>query len=99
MMNGVMTQGLNGMQQSGQKMQQVAHDIARTGQPAEGGGRLGVNEPGGATVSTVGQNIGSIDDLAAQSVEMTRQEHIFTASAKVVSVADKALGTLLDMKA
>jgi hypothetical protein len=79
------------MQQSGRKMQETAHEIARTGQPAEGGGRLGQQDAAG--------QVGSIDDLASNAVEMTRQEHIFTASAKVVSVADKALGSLLDIKA
>lgn len=35
-------------------------------------------------------------DLAAPIVELKRQEHIFNASAKIVSVADKTLGSLID---
>lgn len=35
-------------------------------------------------------------DLATPTVEMVRQEHIFNASAKIVSVANNTLGSLID---
>lgn len=38
-------------------------------------------------------------DFATPMVEMMAAEHVFTASAKVVSTTDRALGTLLDTTA
>ena len=41
----------------------------------------------------------STTDIVEPLVEINKQQHVFTASAHVVSVADEALGALIDVSA
>ncbi len=41
----------------------------------------------------------STTDIVEPLVEINKEQHVFTASAHVVSVADKALGALIDINA
>ena len=84
-MGPVMNAGLNGMHTSYQKMTQSAHQIAREGQPVSKEG-----SPENASADSLHEG------LTAPLVEMKQQQHIFTASAKVVSVASETLGSLID---
>lgn len=75
--------GLTGMQNSYRNMTEAANRLVHSGMP-----RTGDAAPGGAR-----------PDAATSLVEMMTEERIFTASAKVVSTSDRALGTLLDATA
>lgn len=75
--------GLTGMQNSYRNMTEAADRLVR-------GGMHHTGEPGGDTGKP---------DTATSLVDMMSEERIFTASAKVVSTSDQALGRLLDATA
>lgn len=96
MINSVLHEGLKGMQNSQKEMQRAAHDIANfnvgpvdSGKNAEDQAVLPVGET---------EKPGNTSSIAAPLVELRRQELVFTANAKVVSVADKTLGSILDVE-
>ena len=86
-MGPLLNEGLRGMQQSYQKMTQSAQQIARQHLPQGESSRQGELQ----TPATA-----SADNLVKPIVEMKQQQHIFTASAKVVSVASDTIGSLID---
>lgn len=92
MINSVLNQGLAGMQSSQHKMLEAAKEIATVAAPAEtpNPGMSPVQEPSGRTLREP-------NDLVEPLIELRRQEHLFTASAKIVSVADQTLGSLIDV--
>lgn len=95
--NSVMSSGLSGLQASQREMVKAAEDIASAALPvrAEAVQRQGMApdvQPGVQPESRP-----SPKDLVESLVELKRQEHVFTASAKIVSVADKTLGSLIDV--
>lgn len=75
--------GLTGMQNSYRNMTEAANRLVHSGIPPAREAATGGARP----------------DAATSLVEMMTAEHIFTASAKVVSTSDRALGTLLDATA
>ena len=96
MINSVLNEGVRGMQQSQREMHKSAHEIAHANvrqdasvaQDLEDSAIPPVYEP---------QKSGSTGDIAEPLIELRRQELLFTASARVVSVADDTLGSLLDV--
>ncbi len=102
MINSVMSEGLRGMQTSQREMLKSADEIARANvredpatqavdqrpQPS--------NEPLAPVERAVEGDSGG--DIAGSLIELRRQEQVFTASAKLVSVADDALGSLIDVE-
>lgn len=80
----VVNQGLIGMQKSQASMQQSAQQIAQ----------LGSTQRAGAPEANQ-----SSQDLASSLINLKIQSQVFDSSAKVVNTADKAIGTLLDIKA
>lgn len=88
--NSVIGHGLTGMRASQREMLKAAEDIASAALPVR-------QDPGMVPAADV-QNVGrQPPDLVEPLVELQRQEHLFTASAKVVSIADKTLGSLIDV--
>jgi len=51
-----------------------------------------------ARAGTTSQSNDSLGDITTSIVDMKINQHVFDASAKVVSTADAMMGTLLDIK-
>jgi hypothetical protein len=79
--------GVQGMQQSLGRIDQAASNIARAG--------ISQNESGGGTGGTSGDTM----NIATNLVDMTFNQHIFDASAKIIKSADEMIGTVLDIRA
>jgi len=102
MINSVMSEGLRGMQNSQREMLKSADEIAKANvredpatqsvdqRPAP------TNEPLSAVTRPVESDSGG--DIVEPLIELRRQEQVFDASAKLISVADDALGSLIDVK-
>lgn len=102
MINSVMSEGLRGMQSSQREMLKSADEIAKANiredpetqaidrRPAP------TNVPLAPVERSVESDSGG--EIVEPLVELRRQEQLFTASAKLVSVADEALGSLIDVK-
>lgn len=100
MVSGVLNQGLAGMQSSQREMLKAASEIAQAALPVPASqlGAVGMVPARGA-IEAVGSESVRSGGLIEPLIEMQRQELVFTASAKVVSVANKTLGSLLDATA
>ncbi|WP_185232694.1 hypothetical protein [Teredinibacter franksiae] len=102
MINSVMSEGLRGMQHSQREMLKSADEIAkaniRENPETQAVDRRPepVNEPMAPVQRSVESDSGG--DIVEPLIELRRQEQIFNASAKLVSVADDALGSLIDVK-
>lgn len=85
--------GLNGMHASQRKMVDAAEQVAKAAMP--------VNQSVGMTpqdnLRQPVEDATESRDLIEPLMEMRRQEQIFTASAQMVSIADKTLGSLIDV--
>lgn len=75
--------GLQGMQSSYQKITQSAHQIANSGHVSTEALKTDANNE-------------NLNDLVTPAVDMLQEQHVFTASAKVVSIANETLGGLID---
>lgn len=78
-----------GLQRSSESMQSSAQDIAS----------LATKSVGGTSVGGTPSAEASVMDVVEPMVNMKIQQNIFDASAKVISVSDDMLGSLLDIKA
>ncbi|WP_045855588.1 hypothetical protein [Teredinibacter purpureus] len=102
MINSVMSEGLRGMQNSQREMLKSADEIAKANvreNPATQAvdqKPLPTNEPLAAVERSNKSDSGG--SIAEPLIELRRQEQLFTASAKLISVADDALGSLIDVK-
>lgn len=98
MINSALNEGVKGMQNSQREMLKSAQDIAHFNVRQEDS--VGLTQAEDQAILPVNKTDepGSVGDIAEPIVELRRQELLFTASAKVVSVADDALGSLLDVK-
>lgn len=110
-MNSIIQAGQFGLQQSYQRINQAAHNIASAptvaeSSPVTNGASLNTSEGGALAPSTsskvplesaeksqVVQQSSSIEEGV---LELRRQQQVFTASARVVSVGQEMVGTLLD---
>ena len=97
MIGSIMNEGLRGMQHSQREMLKSAHEIAHANVREDS---AAPQNPADAAIPPVGepQKSASTGDIAEPLIELRRQELLFTASARVVSVADDTLGSLLDVK-
>lgn len=98
MINSVLNEGVKGMQTSSREMQKAAHEIAhfnvRENSP------VASIAPEDQVVLPVGRSEepANTGNIAEPIIELKRQELLFTASARVVKVADDTLGSLLDVR-
>ncbi|WP_075185044.1 hypothetical protein [Teredinibacter haidensis] len=102
MINSVMSEGLRGMQHSQREMLKSADEIAKANvredpvtqaidqQP------LPASEPLAPVSRSVESDSGG--DIIEPLIELRRQEQLFSASAKLVSVSDETLGSLIDVQ-
>lgn len=94
--NSVLNAGLTGMHTSQREMAKAAEQIAGSALPAEPQ-RQGDMMPT-SDARNRNENPGARSgDLVEPLIELRRQEHIFTASAKIVAIADETLGSLIDV--
>jgi len=97
-MNSVITEGLRGMQTSHREVNKAAHEIASasvTENPEAKKNPDTVRPISPVEETQKSDTGGSIEEPL---VEMRRQEQLFNASAKIVSIADEALGSLINVK-
>lgn len=105
-MNSIIQTGQLGLQQSYQRMNQAAHNIASAPSAAESthlvdGAPVNAGDaaaPPNAPVQSVekSQNVQPNATIEESVLELRRQQQVFTASANVVSVGQEMVGTLLD---
>lgn len=87
--NSALDAGLQGMQNSQQKIEQAADGIAKAG-------RVEPAEPKGPNEVAKGRPPEMPEQLVEQLVELREQELAFEASAEVVRTADKMLSKFID---
>lgn len=99
MVSSVLNEGARGLHNSQREMLKSAHEIARAN----------VREDTSATVTQASEETtfapveetresNRSEGFGQSLVELRRQEQIFNASAKVISVADQTLGSLIDVQ-
>lgn len=102
MINSVMGEGLRGMQNSQREMLKSAEEIANANIREDPETQAIDRQPQPASVSLVpvqrSVESDSGGDILEPLVELRRQEQLFTASAKLIAVADDTLGSLIDVK-
>lgn len=86
------------MQASQREMLKAADQVAGAALPnnVELPGKMAPELPVASANSDNSQSLRS-HDLVEPLIELKRQEQLFTASAKMVSIADKTLGSLIDV--
>ncbi len=97
MVSSVLNEGVRGLQLSQREMQKSASDIARANIREETEAQVETDE------QTTLQPVDQIQEPAQRGIEeslieLRRQEQLFTASAEIVSAADEALGSLIDVR-
>ncbi len=97
MVGSVMTEGLRGLQSSQREMLKSANEIARANI------RERPEEAARPEIPTVIQPIEELQGSTQRGIEeplieLKRQEQIFIANAKVIAVASKTLGSLIDVE-
>ncbi|MBX2857260.1 MAG: hypothetical protein KTR17_01250 [Cellvibrionaceae bacterium] len=97
-MNSVINEGMRGMHYSQREMQKSAHEVASANVTENSEAKT--NPDTVSLVSPVDESskADSGGDLTEPLFEMRRQEQIFTASAKMITVANEALGSLINVK-
>ena len=101
MLSSVVSEGVRGLQNSQREILKSANEIARA---------TVATDPGLAAQTTTIQGETSFapvteslevrpvqDNLSEPLIELKRQEQLFDASARVISVADQNIGSLLDV--
>lgn len=100
MINSVLNEGSRALQSSQREFTRVANDLVRNALSDEA-----VKTETGADSTAVfvpvkeGSESASPGGFSEPLVELKRQELLFNAAAEVVSTADQALGSLLDISA
>jgi len=102
MINSVMSEGLRGMQTSQREMLKSAEQIVsaniRENPDTQAIDRRPVTESQPMAPVERSVESGEGGEIAEPMVEMRREEQLFTASAKLVSMANDTLGSLIDVK-
>lgn len=97
MVGSVLNEGMRGMQSSQREMQKAASEIARANVTDRSQEQVGRETP--STLAPVTETQATSQRGIEESlVELRRQEQLFTANAKVVSVANETLGSLIDVQ-
>lgn len=97
MISSVMSQGLYGMQKSQQAMAVNAQQIAQSGQSSPAAATSTPDNR--VTESRALENRVEKRDMVDNAVELKQQQNLFDASAKMVAVGSRTLGSLLDATA
>ena len=101
MLSSVMNEGVRGLQNSQREMVKSANEIAKTTVAANPAPAVpATSVPGETTLSPVTESLEtrpSTNSVSEPLIELRRQEQLFDASAKVISVADQTIGSLLDV--
>lgn len=97
MLSSVMNEGVRGLQSSQREMQKSANEIARANI------RERPEESARPELPTVISPVEETQESSQRGIEeplieLMRQEQIFTANAKVIAVASKTLGSLIDVE-
>ncbi|TVZ37707.1 hypothetical protein P886_2051 [Alteromonadaceae bacterium 2753L.S.0a.02] len=101
MINSVMSEGLRGMQHSQREMLKSAQDIAEANireEPSDTVETQTVTRADPVAPVQESARSDSGGDIVEPLIELRRQEQLFDASAKIVSVASDALGSLIDVE-
>lgn len=98
MINSVANEGLRGLQTAQREIQKSAGDIANLSIPQNQ--NAAPQNPSDVTLPPVASapKTPSTGNIGEPIVELKRQELLFNSSAKVLSVANQTLGSLLDVK-
>ncbi len=99
MVSSVINEGVRGLQLAQRELNKSANEIAR----------VNVNEPSQAETLTSDENtpLAPLDaaeesasqrDISEPLIELRRQEQIFNANARVVSVGNETIGSLIDVR-
>ena len=100
MVTQVLNEGARGMQASQREMVKAANEIARANiRPDSTKPESQQDTSTPLSPVEAGQKSEAFGDITEPLIELRRQELVFNASAKLVSTADKTLGTLLDTDA
>lgn len=97
MVSSVLNEGVRGLQLSQREMQRSANEIARANV------RDDTEAQADSDAQTALQPVDQIQEptqrgIEESLIELRRQEQLFTASAEVISAADQALGSLIDVR-
>lgn len=101
MLNSIMNEGVKGLQSSQKEMLKSATEINKaTVVPGstENSQVLSIQNTSFPAVNESQQSYKSSDNLSEPLIELRRQEQLFDASAKVISVVDQTVGSLLDVR-
>lgn len=99
MVGSVLNEGLRGIQNSQRDMQKSASEIASANIRERPNETTAPEEP--TTLQPVEESNESNRPqrtIEESLIELRRQEQVFTANAKVVSVAEETLGSIIDVK-
>ena len=99
MVNSVINEGSRGLQLAQREIARSANEIARTN-VNEVSQADNVTDADATALSPVdaSQELASQRDISEPLVELRRQEQIFNANAKVVSIANETIGSLIDVR-
>lgn len=97
-MNSVINESLRGMHYSQREMQKAAHEVASANVTENSEAKRNPDTVRLVSPVEEANKADSGGDIAEPLIEMRRQEQIFTASAKMVTVANEALGSLINVK-
>ncbi|WP_188150123.1 hypothetical protein [Teredinibacter waterburyi] len=107
MLNSVMNEGVRGMQNAQREMHRSASEIAQANTSENRVGQQPVSETVDRVAATDSQPLKAVEasvqsdsggSIVEPLIELRRQEQVFDASAQLVSIADKTLGSLIDVK-
>ena len=97
MVSSVLNEGIRGLQLSQREMQKSANEIARANVREAPQQTPENNQPTTLPAVTESQE-SSQRGIEESLIELRRQEQLFTANAEVVSAANQALGSLIDIE-
>jgi len=99
MINSITNEGVRGLQSASREIQKSSQDIANLSLPKTP--NAAPQNPDDVTLPPVNDanKPETVGNIAEPVVELKRQELLFSSSAKVVSVGNQNLGSLLDINA
>ena len=101
MLSSVASEGVRGLQSAQREMLKSANEISRVTVATDPGlAAQSTSIPGETSFAPVTESVearSAQDNLSEPLIELRRQEQLFDASARVISVADQNIGSLLDV--
>ena len=100
MVSSVLNEGARGLQLSQREMLKSAQEIARANVSERPTAENAVRAQEETVIPPVEalENTSPQRDISEPLIELRRQEQLFTANAKVISVANETIGSLIDVK-